>query len=55
MVAELFDFYVAHPDKLPESYLESLGRLPIHRIVCDYIAGMTDGFFLRCFQQTVGE
>jgi dGTPase len=54
MVAELFAFYVAHPEKLPESYLESLGRLPIHRIVCDYIAGMTDGFFLRCFQQTVG-
>jgi dGTP triphosphohydrolase len=21
-------------------------------VVCDYIAGMTDGYFERCFQQT---
>jgi dGTP triphosphohydrolase len=25
---------------------------PVHRVVCDYIAGMTDGYFERCFQQT---
>jgi dGTP triphosphohydrolase len=23
-------------------------------VVCDYIAGMTDGYFLRCYQQTMG-
>ncbi len=49
MVAELFEFYVAHPDRLPESYVESLAHSPVHRIVCDYIAGMTDGFFARCY------
>ena len=54
MVAALFDFYVAHPEALPESYLESLSRTPLHRIVCDYIAGMTDGFFLRTYRQTLG-
>ncbi|HYL76771.1 MAG TPA: deoxyguanosinetriphosphate triphosphohydrolase [Bryobacteraceae bacterium] len=55
MVAALFDFYVAHPEALPESYVESLSRTPLHRIVCDYIAGMTDGFFLRTYQQALGE
>jgi len=54
MLAELFEFYLADPGKLPESYLESLAIAPIHRVVCDYIAGMTDGFFLRCFQQVLG-
>jgi dGTPase len=54
MLAELFEFYLADPGKLPESYVESLAIAPIHRVVCDYIAGMTDGFFLRCFQQVFG-
>jgi len=50
-IAELFDFYVQHPEKLPEYYAEALAASPVHRVVCDYIAGMTDGFFLRCYQQ----
>jgi dGTPase len=51
MIAELFDYYLTHPEKLPEYYAESLAASPVHRVVCDYIAGMTDGFFLRCYQQ----
>ncbi len=54
MIAELFEFYVAHPDKLPEYYVEPLAASPVHRVVCDYIAGMTDGFFLRCYHQVFG-
>ena len=53
MIAELFEFYLAHPDKLPETYVESLESSPVQRVVCDYIAGMTDGFFLRCYQQNL--
>jgi dGTPase len=53
-IAELFEFWVSHPDKLPANYVESLTSSPIHRVVCDYIAGMTDGYFLRCYQQTFG-
>jgi len=50
MIAELFEFYCAHPDKLPKNYVEPLEHSPVHRVVCDYIAGMTDGFFLRTYQ-----
>lgn len=52
-IAELFQFWVAHPEKLPEHYVESLAHTPVHRVVCDYIAGMTDGYFERCYQQTM--
>jgi dGTPase len=51
-IGELFEFWVAHPEKLPEHHVKLLPGSPVHRVVCDYIAGMTDGYFERCFQQT---
>jgi dGTPase len=53
-IADLFEFYIAHPDRLPENYAESLAHSPVHRVVCDYIAGMTDGYFERCYQHALG-
>jgi len=50
-IAELFEFYVCHPDRLPENYTESLTHSSVHRLVCDYLAGMTDRYFERCYQQ----
>ena len=46
VVTELFDFWMAHPGDLPRSYREKAdhNNEPLARIVCDYIAGMTDGF-----------
>jgi dGTPase len=49
-VAELFQFFLAHPDRLPEGY----DTEPLHRSVCDYIAGMTDGYFNRTYEQMLG-
>ena len=43
----LFDLFLAHPELLPANYLEESAGLPMHRRVCDYIAGMTDGFLER--------
>lgn len=54
MVAELFEYYIAHPNRLPENYQEAIAGLPAHRVVCDYIAGMTDRYFLRTFEQIFG-
>jgi dGTPase len=50
MIGELFEYFLAHTDRLPENYVEEMANRPPHRIVCDYIAGMTDGFFMRCFE-----
>ena len=48
-IAELFQYLVARPEAMPEEYLESFEGEPIHRTVCDYVAGMTDGFFMRTY------
>jgi dGTPase len=55
MLGELFEFYIANPAKLPLNYVHSLAEAPVHRVVCDYIAGMTDGYFLRSYQQAFGK
>ncbi|HUJ81582.1 MAG TPA: hypothetical protein VLW83_06840, partial [Candidatus Acidoferrales bacterium] len=44
---ELFQFYLDHPEKMPESYGEQAKEEPLYRVVCDYIAGMTDQYLLR--------
>ena len=44
VVTELFDFWMKHPEHLPHSYQEKAQEEPLARIVCDYIAGMTDSF-----------
>lgn len=44
---QLFLFYLGHPERMPEYYAEEAEREPVYRVVCDYIAGMTDNFLLR--------
>lgn len=51
MIAELFEFYLNHPSALPENYIEAAETDALHRVVCDYIAGMTDGFLERCYRE----
>jgi len=43
----LFSFYVEHPGHMPKQYDDLARQQPKHRVVCDYIAGMTDHFLLR--------
>lgn len=51
----LFDYLYTHPDQMPQLYREQSSNEPLHRQVCDYIAGMTDGFFLKtCDQLRLG-
>lgn len=53
MVGELFQFFLDHPDRLPPAYQEQAANEAPHRVVCDYIAGMTDSFFRRIYEQNV--
>jgi dGTPase len=50
----LFTFFLEHPERMPPSYTELASRLPRHRVVCDYIAGMTDHFLLRQCHEVLG-
>ena len=47
VIAELFEFYMKMPRMLPMNYQEKARHEPLHRIVCDYLAGMTDGYILE--------
>jgi dGTPase len=50
----LFGFFMEHPDRMPKFYAELTKEEPRHRVVCDYIAGMTDHFLLRQCRELIG-
>ena len=52
---ELFRYYMHSPESLPDSHVEQLGCEPLPQVVCDYIAGMTDSFLLRCHDEFLGD
>ena len=46
IVRDLFSSFVGEPRQLPPHYQEQIQRDGVHRVVCDYVAGMTDRFAL---------
>ena len=44
VVTEVFEHLMAHPEALPQSYREKAANESLARVVCDYIAGMTDHY-----------
>jgi dGTPase len=44
---QLFRYYMDHPEAMPDYFSELARQQPRYRVVCDYIAGMTDHFLLR--------
>ena len=51
VVTELFAFWMAHPEALPHNYQEKAKEDSLPRVICDYIAGMTDHFILEQYQK----
>ncbi len=45
-ITRLFETYLSHPNLLPPKYQSRMERFGLQRVVCDYIAGMTDRFAL---------
>ena len=52
-MGELFEFLMAHPEHVSTGYPEHFAAVPLERMVCDYIAGMTDAFLTRLHAQLV--
>ncbi len=44
MLGRLYDYYITHPEALPEDFQPQLSFDGMERTVCDYIAGMTDNY-----------
>lgn len=53
LIGELFQFFIEQPDRLPEPYRLQAAQEPLHRVVCGYIAGMTDSFFERVYSSAL--
>jgi dGTPase len=54
MIARLFRYFLEDPTRLPAPHSERATQEPPHRVVCDYIAGMTDAYFLRTWRSVFG-
>jgi dGTPase len=54
VVNELFEFWMKQPESLPSSYQEKTEYQALPRVVCDYIAGMTDNFIFQQHQKFCG-
>lgn len=53
MIAELYEYYMEHVTELPEKYLRFMEERQEarERVVCDYIAGMTDTYCINKFSE----
>jgi dGTPase len=55
VISELFDLWMVHPENLPSSYREKSRQEPLSRVVCDYIAGMTDNYIYEQYEKYCGK
>jgi dGTPase len=54
MLEELFHYYSAHHAELDEQWRKRARRAGWPRVVCDYLAGMTDRYALQEYQRLIG-
>jgi len=51
ITSELFAHWMEEPDDLPRNYREKSEHDPLPRVICDYIAGMTDPFIYQQYEK----
>lgn len=53
LVQALYEYYMDHVDRLPQEYLRMMEQRNegIDRVVCDYIAGMSDSYAIDKFEE----
>jgi dGTPase len=55
IISELFSLWMKHPELLPHSYREKAEQEELPRVICDYIAGMTDSYIYEQYQKHLGK
>lgn len=52
LIESLYEYYMEHSEKLPRKFLAMMEKYgdPLDRIVCDFVAGMTDHFATDVFR-----
>jgi len=51
IIKALYTYYNAHPEKLPADFVPQLDFDGITRVICDYIAGMTDKYAVYKYEE----
>ncbi|MEG2429903.1 MAG: deoxyguanosinetriphosphate triphosphohydrolase, partial [Oscillospiraceae bacterium] len=51
IVENLYHYYNKNPQKLPDFYGELIKKFGVERVVCDYIAGMSDQFAVDLYKE----
>ncbi len=51
---QLFEYFLQNPGRVAPTYRERLEEEPVHVVICDYIAGMTDTYLLRTYRELLG-
>ncbi len=51
VIEKLYNYFCKNKDALPDEYKMLLNGYPLHTVVCDYIAGMTDNYSIMLFQE----
>ncbi len=51
VITELFGYWAAEPEELPEAYFAEIEAEGLARVIADYIAGMTDNYILLQFAE----
>ena len=54
IVRDLFAFWIENPSALPPGYREKAKAESLPRVICDYIAGMTDPFIIEQYEKHCG-
>ena len=50
LVEKLYGYYLKNLDRLPEFYRSLMEKFPKERVICDYIAGMTDKYAVSQYE-----
>lgn len=51
LLIKLFEYYVAHPQRMPETYTKHLDDEGVERCVCDFLSGMTDRYAIETYNE----
>jgi dGTPase len=52
VIRELFEYWMTKPENLPASYRDKAEQETLARVICDYIAGMTDNYIYEQYERS---
>jgi dGTPase len=55
LLRDLFHYYLKHPKEIGEQARRRVRKIGLRRVVCDYIAGMTDRYAMQEHQRIFGK